>query len=524
MSELLSIILVYRGGTTNGMQVLRVMHSWLKTGESNYEFLVVNAGDSAFSSIELTVSDGPRISAVTEVPDGREGDGIRTGVLATGGAFVLIVDSAFDFSTSAAEEVLKHLHADDAGAAVCAGRYGAGLKTGVIRVGKDTIDRIIRKESQDSWHGIAGFQGDLVRRAALYSRMEGLEIVGELLTMIRLWKRAVIRVQHSKRGTGTPGHFSNERSFSSWIDVVRIRRNLRKGYYPVTVPSLEQEASICPVDWHKSTRLLALVDDHYRFCICRRCKSIYQDPRLILPAITDQYRKTYYSTDTPRSGYIDYQRTLSQQTKTAGWVWDRIQSLIIEPVYRVLDVGCGSGVLLKEARLRGMEGWGNDLNNMIDDEEVSFIQGDFLSVTLEGKFDAVIFKDSLEHFPDPYTPLRRAHALLNRNGLLVINTPDANSWLRYISGRRWIALKHEHLFLLTRKNMAGILSKTGFKLEHRLSSRRYVDCAYLEPRRHLLSPFLARLFGPFSRMMGDRPFLMPTGDMLVLASRVDSEC
>lgn len=91
------------------------------------------------------------------------------------------------------------------------------------------------------------------------------------------------------------------------------------------------------------------------------------------------------------------------------------------PPGRLLDVGSGAGLFVREARRRGWEVVGIDLVAGGSDT----IQGDFDTFEFDAvPFDVVTMWDVLEHLPDPLSSLKKAHSLLKDGGLLVVRVPN----------------------------------------------------------------------------------------------------
>jgi len=90
---------------------------------------------------------------------------------------------------------------------------------------------------------------------------------------------------------------------------------------------------------------------------------------------------------------------------------------------RVLDAGCGEGVLVEEYRRRGLGIEGLDLNY-----ESDFVRrGDVRSMPFaDGSFDLVLLLDVLEHleFRDQPRALAEVHRTLRPGGLLALSTPN----------------------------------------------------------------------------------------------------
>src|SRR3954464_15030117 len=128
---------------------------------------------------------------------------------------------------------------------------------------------------------------------------------------------------------------------------------------------------------------------------------------------------------------------------------NRLLDLIAEhrPSGRLLDVGCGHGLLLDEARKRGYGTVGVDLSREaaaharslgLDVREwplEAFGQG--TNGDAPGTFDAVVLADVLEHLEDPVAAINQCAALLGPSGVLCIVPPDPSSATAKLAGSRW---------------------------------------------------------------------------------------
>lgn len=157
---------------------------------------------------------------------------------------------------------------------------------------------------------------------------------------------------------------------------------------------------------------------------------------------------------------------------------------------RVLDVGCGSGKLVRHLRQRSIEAFGLEPAQAIHGR---FLAGEphFFAQTVEefararplGEFEVAFACDVIEHVERPDLFLDALARLLVPGGLLVVSTPDVASWLARLCGRRWHYFNEYHLSYLSRRTLARIaarcgLRETGFA---RLSRRKSVGylLAYL---------------------------------------------
>ena len=103
---------------------------------------------------------------------------------------------------------------------------------------------------------------------------------------------------------------------------------------------------------------------------------------------------------------------------------------------RVLDVGCGAGLLSEALAGEGAEVTALDLSpELIDVARLHLLESgrrvDYQLVSVEdlaaqrpGAFDAVTCMEMLEHVPDPGSVLRACAALLKPGGLLFVSTLD----------------------------------------------------------------------------------------------------
>ncbi|HOE04664.1 MAG TPA: class I SAM-dependent methyltransferase [Bacteroidales bacterium] len=122
---------------------------------------------------------------------------------------------------------------------------------------------------------------------------------------------------------------------------------------------------------------------------------------------------------------------------------------------RVLDFGCGSGVMSYLLAKNNFEVWASDLEfsplRMISSgidfpPNIRFIEGDIMSKSLESNsFDIVFALDVLEHIENYPDYVRLFNRLLRDRGIAVISGPSEN-WLyrigRKIAGKRFTGDYH----------------------------------------------------------------------------------
>lgn len=135
---------------------------------------------------------------------------------------------------------------------------------------------------------------------------------------------------------------------------------------------------------------------------------------------------------------------------------------------RLLDIGCGRGILLADARARGWGVTGVEPARCIAEEGIRERGLDIRIGTLDGagfpaaSFDAVIFSHSLEHIPDPAGAMREAAGLIAPGGWMYIETPNWGSLSRRVLGKRWWNVDLDsHLFLFSPRAIASLGRDAG---------------------------------------------------------------
>jgi len=99
------------------------------------------------------------------------------------------------------------------------------------------------------------------------------------------------------------------------------------------------------------------------------------------------------------------------------------------PPGKLLDVGCGCGFLLNEARRRGWHIMGIDPSVKSMDHAkkmlgIRLFRATLNDFTVSETYDVITFINVLDHSVSPWTDIQRAGRLLNRGGLLFLRFPN----------------------------------------------------------------------------------------------------
>lgn len=173
---------------------------------------------------------------------------------------------------------------------------------------------------------------------------------------------------------------------------------------------------------------------------------------------------------------------------------------------RLLDAGCGHGLLLDEARQRGFEVVGLELSRAAARHAREALELDVRELPLEAfedpdGFDVVVLADVLEHLDDPVGAVDQCARLLRPGGALCVVTPDPSSLTARLAGRRWWGYVPAHACLLPRATLRelleaqGLVISTDVPLVRSFSARRWTAglAERLGPARPPLEALAGRL-------------------------------
>jgi SAM-dependent methyltransferase len=139
---------------------------------------------------------------------------------------------------------------------------------------------------------------------------------------------------------------------------------------------------------------------------------------------------------------------------------------------RLLEVGCGAGILLQEAWRRGWHADAIELSvelaarARINNPTANVITGDIQNQEPTGPpYEAIISLDVLEHVLVPMTMIENCRELLKPGGLLLLQTPNTRSLRSRVKGAKWDMLDpDQHLNLFSPDALHVLLTTVGFEV------------------------------------------------------------
>ncbi len=135
---------------------------------------------------------------------------------------------------------------------------------------------------------------------------------------------------------------------------------------------------------------------------------------------------------------------------------------------RILDVGCGRGVLLAPLVDLGFEAHGFEINETVTEDADPRAEIRIASELSEARyprhsFDQVILWHVFEHLPNPIDTLAEIRRILRPGGSLVVAVPNFGSAQARWAGPNWFHLDlPRHLFHFPLHTLRAMLEKNGF--------------------------------------------------------------
>jgi len=207
--------------------------------------------------------------------------------------------------------------------------------------------------------------------------------------------------------------------------------------------------------------------DQFRFHRCPRCRLVVYDTRTGVNQ--EKYVMRQIDPDTPTRQNRGHRQTyafIRRHRHAPG---------------RMLDLGCGDGIVLHLARQDGWEVQGIELFP----EQVALVRdtlgldvqvSDIESFRAPASWDVVLLTHVLEHLPDPVGALRKIGELLVPGGIGVLEFPNIDALdARVRRGlRRWHLHRHRyrpdyvpgHVQEFCRASFAFAAAQAGLVLQH----------------------------------------------------------
>lgn len=217
--------------------------------------------------------------------------------------------------------------------------------------------------------------------------------------------------------------------------------------------------------------------------------------------------------------YVDGDDVEADAKKKYQWV-----SSWIKPTIRVLDWGCGEGYFVQEVRDHGGEAEGYDISLSVAKKAKKKFgikiktKRDFEGLYRQGEFGLITIFDVIEHIVDFRRNLKAFHQWLVRDGVLIMTTPDMDSWERRLLSKRWYGYTRipQHVNYFGESSLGRVLEETGFEVEKCVKWGFVRKLSYLAQqidRRGRLAQLLTAVG------VGQVKVYLPLSDMMIVAKK-----
>lgn len=135
----------------------------------------------------------------------------------------------------------------------------------------------------------------------------------------------------------------------------------------------------------------------------------------------------------------------------------------------ILDIGCGDGYFLAEAKKMGWNVYGTEFTDeaitVCAAKGINMSQGPLDSANYnELSFDIITSFEVLEHINNPREEIDHINKMLRKGGLMYLTTPNFNALERYILKDKYSIIQYpEHLSYYTPKTLNYLYTSNGFK-------------------------------------------------------------
>ncbi len=184
---------------------------------------------------------------------------------------------------------------------------------------------------------------------------------------------------------------------------------------------------------------------------------------------------------------------------------------------RLLDVGSSTGLFLETVRktfpewiLTGVEASASAAELARGESGARIIQGMFETAEdIPGGQDIVAMLDLIEHVRSPLEIICKANQSLKPQGILVLTTPNINSWTSRLFRTHWWSFRCMHTLYFSPLSMKQVLARGGFRV---VAMRGLIRLFSL---RYCLRHLGWSIQGPSASI----PFPLSLGDMLIIARK-----
>jgi 2-polyprenyl-3-methyl-5-hydroxy-6-metoxy-1,4-benzoquinol methylase len=206
-----------------------------------------------------------------------------------------------------------------------------------------------------------------------------------------------------------------------------------------------------------------ITDSHYgqlwNFFKCRDCGFVFSNPTLN----EKDLEAFYQALEDP-----EYSLESEGRSRNFKTILKRLKKLD-KPGHNLLDIGAASGIFLNLAREQDYLVQGIEPSQFLVEQAqkmygITLFQGTIDTFESADRFSVITLVDILEHLSDPESFMSRLEKLIQKDGILVIVTPDIDSLAVKLTGKKWWHYRIAHLNFFNRRSLKTLLANHGFEI------------------------------------------------------------
>ncbi len=265
----------------------------------------------------------------------------------------------------------------------------------------------------------------------------------------------------------------------------------------------------------------------YKILKCQNCKLAYLYPKPSSKEIEKFYQEGYFESGLANTGYSNYIQLTNELHLEAKKRLEIISQYITSG--SLLDIGCGYGHFLKEAKDLGFDVMGFDISR----EAITKLKNDFgirgkVGDVLPGQlpnsqFDIITSWDVVEHFPDPLKSFSALNNIQAKGAYFIFTTPNIESIDGKLLGKYWYGFKRipEHLYFFSPKTVSNYLKDSGYTVVDIKNWGFYRNIGYMIDQTMRYHRLFYNVTNRLAKILNikNKTIFFPIIDMLVVARK-----
>jgi 2-polyprenyl-3-methyl-5-hydroxy-6-metoxy-1,4-benzoquinol methylase len=260
------------------------------------------------------------------------------------------------------------------------------------------------------------------------------------------------------RGNKNWLEMSYEEKYFRLIKATRNYFNLKESVQPKKYPSFKVLGSKINMIYgeinFKNNRALIAGNNFVKHAVL-----LTNDGKKVSPL---KYEENYFEGKIDKLGYGDYLKQQQWRIEKSTRMLKLIRMAYPKKNLTLLDIGAGYGFFRKSADLMGIKHQGLEISkfaNKMTKKLFNFsnIEGDINNISPNKKFDVITCLDVIEHIKDISKFMIQVKSHLKKGGILVIRTPNLESFEYKCLLNNFYSFKYEHLNYFSPRSLSMFL-------------------------------------------------------------------